>query len=204
MPMPRKPDPIKYCATCKIQLARLRYPAGSLESIPRFLARKYCSQNCMGLASRELSSAVCPGCRTIFRPKNAEHRYCSQKCYGEANAVRPPEIRAKETGRCQARRQTIRQQCSECGRTVRLHVHHRDENPTNNVPENLQVLCHPCHAKKHRKPTAFCRICGRKAKRFKACGHLCDKHYRRFKKYGDPTLSRPIGSRSSPPAKVQD
>lgn len=29
------------------------------------------------------------------------------------------------------------------------HIHHRDENPGNNAPENLQLLCVRCHAKAH-------------------------------------------------------
>lgn len=40
--------------------------------------------------------------------------------------------------------------CSECGATeVVFDVHHKDGDHLNNNPENLQVLCHKCHGKKH-------------------------------------------------------
>lgn len=35
--------------------------------------------------------------------------------------------------------------CEACGFTKRLHVHHCDQNPANNDPNNLQTLCQHCH-----------------------------------------------------------
>lgn len=35
--------------------------------------------------------------------------------------------------------------CESCGTTTRRHVHHIDEDWTNNKPENLQTLCVFCH-----------------------------------------------------------
>ena len=35
--------------------------------------------------------------------------------------------------------------CEACGYTKRLHVHHCDQNQTNNDPSNLQTLCQHCH-----------------------------------------------------------
>lgn len=40
-------------------------------------------------------------------------------------------------------------QCAECGATRLLHVHHKDENPTNNDLANLITLCRTCHGKAH-------------------------------------------------------
>jgi hypothetical protein len=45
--MPRKPDPIKFCASCGKQLVRKRMPNGSLESLLHFGRRKFCDQMCM-------------------------------------------------------------------------------------------------------------------------------------------------------------
>jgi len=42
-------------------------------------------------------------------------------------------------------------QCSECGRSDANQLHHKDENPSNNAEENLQLLCYQCHQRKHRK-----------------------------------------------------
>lgn len=39
--------------------------------------------------------------------------------------------------------------CEWCENTERLEVDHIDENPNNNHPLNLRVLCHSCHLKRH-------------------------------------------------------
>lgn len=44
--------------------------------------------------------------------------------------------------------------CSRCGYNefeLALHIHHLDEDSTNNAPENLIVLCANCHAGLHKK-----------------------------------------------------
>lgn len=40
--------------------------------------------------------------------------------------------------------------CAVCGTTRKLHVHHIDTNPRNNVPENLITLCSKHHAIHHK------------------------------------------------------
>lgn len=44
--------------------------------------------------------------------------------------------------------------CEHCGTTTELEVHHRDLDPSNNVPDNLIVLCDSCHAEVHRQREA--------------------------------------------------
>ena len=71
--------------------------------------------------------------------------------------------------------------CELCGSTQNLDVHHIDENYHNNEITNLMVLCRGCHMKQH-KSKSKCIICGQPVK-----GHgYCNKHYIRYKKYGDP------------------
>jgi len=41
--------------------------------------------------------------------------------------------------------------CASCGTTENLCVHHKDENHTNNVPSNLEVLCMSCHSSQHKQ-----------------------------------------------------
>ncbi len=41
--------------------------------------------------------------------------------------------------------------CVICDREEGLHIHHKDNNPKNNLPENLIVLCGVCHKKAHMK-----------------------------------------------------
>lgn len=81
---------------------------------------------------------------------------------------RPPSNRllGKRPRRAQHQRQRLRL----------LHGNH-----LNNSPENLERICRSCHNREH-KPRASCAICGKPQK---GLGY-CDKHYQRFKKWGDP------------------
>lgn len=50
------------------------------------------------------------------------------------------------------RRRIIRQRglrCEECSTENDIHMHHIDNNPTNNEDTNLQLLCRLCHESKH-------------------------------------------------------
>ena len=40
--------------------------------------------------------------------------------------------------------------CAKCSTTKALVIHHKDDNHTNNVLSNLQVLCSPCHTRLHK------------------------------------------------------
>ena len=72
--------------------------------------------------------------------------------------------------------------CEMCG-NPKAEVHHVNEDWQDNTPSNLQRLCRSCHMKVHRQKAA-CSICG---KPVKGLGY-CEKHYQRFKKWGDPLL----------------
>ncbi|MQT39306.1 HNH endonuclease signature motif containing protein, partial [Pseudomonas helleri] len=55
---------------------------------------------------------------------------------------------SKTAGRYQAQHLYEATQCEDCGKTGQyLHRHHKDENPTNNLPENIRILCVSCHSK---------------------------------------------------------
>jgi 5-methylcytosine-specific restriction endonuclease McrA len=70
-------------------------------------------------------------------------RRCSQSC-----ANTRTENLSRDTHHWRARQHRSRV-CEECGTGVGLHVHHKDRNPTNNDPANLQTLCASCHLKLH-------------------------------------------------------
>jgi len=74
--------------------------------------------------------------------------------------------------------------CQECISTRILEVHHIDGNPFNNKLTNLVKLCKACHIKKHPKVKFLCKVCLGK---HKARGY-CEKHYLRFKKWGNPLM----------------
>lgn len=46
MPMPKKPDPEQYCATCGERMTRRQYN-GRWEDMKAFTRRRYCSRACM-------------------------------------------------------------------------------------------------------------------------------------------------------------
>jgi len=91
--------------------------------------------------------------------------------------------------------------CQTCGSTEKgLGIHHIDRNPANNSAENLLTLCASCHTRLHWqegkapwKERSPCKVCGDPARRH----GLCQKHWFRFKKYGDPNLTKRHG-RSGP------
>lgn len=74
--------------------------------------------------------------------------------------------------------------CEKCGSTKSIDVHHIDGDRNNNTPGNLMVLCRSCHMKEHRM-VKTCKICGKPAN-----GGLgyCNRHYIRFRKYGNPLM----------------
>ena len=110
--------------------------------------------------------------------------FCDRECMKAGFRARPknhkPDARM---GRYHARNIKGPGSCERCGKPDALDVHHRDENPLNNSPENLERLCRGCHTRHHR-PTISCSVCGKPQK---GLGY-CEKHYQRFKKWGDPLM----------------
>jgi len=54
--------------------------------------------------------------------------------------------------------------CSECG-NPRSERHHKDDNPANNVPSNIAILCRSCHM---RKDGRLAQISNRSTRRIEA------------------------------------
>jgi len=93
----------------------------------------------------------------------ANHYKMSQQ--GMARVLKRLGIKAKTRGRAghlngrfidgtqsTAYRQMIdKTHCAECQATEALVIHHKDHDHTNNVLENLQVLCSPCHSSHHKR-----------------------------------------------------
>lgn len=75
--------------------------------------------------------------------------------------------------------------CEVCGSKNNLDIHHIDNNWQNNNVDNLICLCRSCHMKEH-SPKGICTICGKPQKGY----GYCNKHYIRFKKYGDPLYTK--------------
>jgi hypothetical protein len=108
----------------------------------------------------EPAPKTCPICLQVFRmppiknPKRTSQErhafrkrtYCSHACQSTA-ARQPPKTRAI-AGK-QARILKPFQPCERCGSHRRSQVHHKDRNPMNNALDNLERLCHWCHAAEH-------------------------------------------------------
>lgn len=121
-----------------------------------------------------------------------QRKFCSLHCANSRG------IRSKKLGQQHTISQKLRKtHCEFCGRTPirsqHLHAHHINGNWTDHRPENIQTLCVGCHLGLHKPKRKKCKICGEPAK-----GHgMCLKHYQRWKKYGDPLLTKKIGGSNS-------
>jgi ribosomal protein L37AE/L43A len=90
-------------------------------------------------------------------------------------------------------------ECEHCGSVgPRLGLHHKDEDRTNNSPENLLTLCPKCHTALHWKNgkrawkrLGLCDVCGLPARKY----GLCPTHASRYYRHGSPYLKKiKIGS----------
>ena len=116
-------------------------------------------------------------------------RYCSLRC-AKSRGIHT----MNSTSQHKISQAFRKARCERCGvkpkRKASLHVHHKNGDWTNHQPENLETLCIGCHlgrghCKVESKP---CRVKGCKGKaRWRG---MCGKHWQRFKKYGDPLLSK--------------
>lgn len=72
---------------------------------------------------------------------------------GEAHPAWKGDAAQRHTGRHRAQRLFAAEVCAKCGatpsETVKLHRHHKDENPLNNATTNVEILCEGCHAQAH-------------------------------------------------------
>lgn len=110
--------------------------------------------------------------------------YCSTKCMADAHRAKPKVGTSWMTVHYHARHLKPEGNCEICGSDRNVDVHHIDGNPQNNSLDNLMRVCRSCHYRIHH-PHAVCKICGKKAKG----KGFCEKHYVRFKKYGDPLMT---------------
>jgi hypothetical protein len=87
----------------------------------------------------------------------------------------------------------VKARCEVCGTTRSLHVHHRDHDPMNNAPSNLQTLCASCHKRAH-SPNY-----DETGTQRKSCVHcdkpsyrqgLCQTHLSRLKRHGHPLAKK--------------
>lgn len=133
---------------------------------------RYCSRACQGRAKSASGGKVeyiCETCQTPFRrtPRpDKTPRFCSLQCrttHFKGNSfinkkgyvlVRMPEHpMANSTGYVLEHRLVMSR---VLGRTLRAdeHIHHIDENPVNNAPENLMIVTPEEHRRIHNRKAA--------------------------------------------------
>ena len=112
-------------------------------------------------------------------------KYCNRLCFAMATDAKPSKSEDWSTTHYHARKEVEPGPCERCGKPNAKDVHHRDGNHLNNSRENLERICRSCHSKEHHK-RQLCMVCGKPQK---GLGY-CEKHYQRFKKYGDPLLTK--------------
>ena len=114
-----------------------------------------------------------------------KQKYCDRECMKKAFREKPKHGTSWMTLHYHARNLLPDGCCEICGSDQNVDVHHIDGNPQNNDLSNLQRLCRKCHYRIH-NPVKKCSICGEKVKGY----GLCNKHYIRFKKYGNPLMGK--------------
>jgi hypothetical protein len=82
--------------------------------------------------------------------------FCSYRCsqLGENNSNWTASPAAVSTGYGRSNRliekNALPTECPRCGRDdKKIHRHHKDVDPMNNDPGNIEILCSTCHAQEH-------------------------------------------------------
>lgn len=139
----------KTCAHCT---ARFKVPAY------RDRTARYCSKICHGNAMRGGPPlvAVCAICgKAHQRPPshmNVPRPTCSMKCRGIASRTDRPPTRDIPAVKKWLQRRGLIKACSKCryeDHPEILVLHHKDRDRSNNMLDNLEVLCPNCHALEH-------------------------------------------------------
>lgn len=117
-------------------------------------------------------------------------KYCNRHCMKKAFVKKGEDTKQKYSCAHHSSRKIAymilekEYKCERCGSIINVDVHHKDGNHNNNTPNNLELLCRSCHMKEHH-PRTVCKICGKPANGGRG---YCNKHYIRFRKYGNPLM----------------
>lgn len=154
-----------------------------LKSITKATPKKYC-EFCGKKLERKRFSGRLEDLK-VFKNRKYCDKECMKKAFIKTNAEKQEYGPAHASARMIMKNlKKTERKCEICGNTKNLDVHHIDKNFRNNSLENLMIVCRSCHLKLH-KQKSVCIICGKPMD-----GGLgyCNKHYIRYKKYGNPLI----------------
>lgn len=134
---------------------------GKIRSLPPNEARrrKFCSRECRDSAQRNRVVMICQMCGDQYEVAVnllSKSKFCSKACANRAVGISAIGNRYAWRGdnvtrwafHKRANKLKPPSPCERCGEPGEL-VHHKDENPANNAPDNLERLCRGCHARHH-------------------------------------------------------
>lgn len=115
---------------------------------------------------KNFGTKICARCNQEFTKTGPSQKYCpacSKEAYKEYDRARGQERGRKPWGAynqkgennnnykygCQYKTALEKVECSICGSTENLLIHHIDHNRRNNDVSNLLVLCKRCHQEHH-------------------------------------------------------
>ncbi len=171
-------------------------------------AQRFCSKKCSGCERKTVKDRRCEFCDAVMLRKTykgvlesclaySKRHYCDRNCMAAGMLHDDPSRNAYLV----RARKYIANSCGVCDGTTKLSINHINRDWKDNRPENLETLCISCHMKKHwaepgrlfqLKANTGCNVCGKIQDRYHY--GMCGKHAQRFKKYGDPHLTKkPFG-----------
>lgn len=145
-------------------------------------AKRFCSDDCRLAVRderRESKNRPCPQCGVVYIPRGSRQQFCDRICADQAHSERMIGMGNSHYKDGTSYAEWFRQmrplilerdgsQCRVCSVTDRLvptgrsdhfqwksllAVHHLNEDPADNRPGNLILICSPCHMRHHKSAT---------------------------------------------------
>src|ERR1035437_686495 len=149
------------CRSDELRTGHPPHPCDYCGGPVALIGRKYCSPECVKAARPPKKRKNCPQCGVEFEYSSARRVYCDRICANVAHSLRmvgTGNSRYKDgtisASLFRLMRPLIKERdgdvCRVCECPERLLIHHIDETPWHNQPENLITVCKTCHGVHHK------------------------------------------------------
>jgi 6-pyruvoyltetrahydropterin/6-carboxytetrahydropterin synthase len=107
--------------------------------------RQFCSTECANSRKEILKlECCCLNCdKSFHKLPSSSAKFCCRECYDNYTKSNNKETLFEQV------KKKYNYSCGLCHSSENIRIHHIDENPKNNIEENLIVLCESCHRKIH-------------------------------------------------------